>query len=257
MEAEERNMTDEAPMTQDEHGAAGTQPGASEAVNTSEAPAADGGQPSEPVAAPDRIAELERQLVAERDAAADYLQRWQRAQADFSNFRRRTQQEQEQRDALVTARTLATILPALDAFERAFTTLPDSLRGLSWIDGVALVELQLRRALDALGVQPLTVEPGQAFDPMRHESIGELETGDHPAGHVATVVQQGYEVRGLLLRPALVQLARERASAPASAESPGSEEPQEEHGAHGSPAAAEHMVSAEAPEAAGAEGTSP
>jgi hypothetical protein len=54
----------------------------------------------------------------------------------------------------------------------------------------------------------VAAEPGQPFDPNRHEGIGEVETDAHPEGHVAVVVQRGYEARGLLLRPALVQVAR-------------------------------------------------
>jgi molecular chaperone GrpE len=157
-----------------------------------------------------RISELERQLASERDAAIDYMQRWQRAQADFANFKRRAQQEQE----LVGAQALAGVLPALDSFERAFATLPPSLRHFTWIDGMGLVHLQLHSALQAAGIQPINVEPGSAYDPRRQQAIGEMETGDYAPGAVAVVVQRGYERGGMVLRPALVQLAR-ASSAPA------------------------------------------
>lgn len=155
-----------------------------------------------------RLAELESLLTHEREAATEYMNRWQRAQADFSNFKRRSQQEQEQREALVAGRVVATLLPALDSFERAFAALPPTLRGFSWIDGIALVHLQIQNALAAHGIQPVVAEQGQAFDPMRHESIGEVESAEHPEGHIAVVIQRGYEAKGLLLRPALVQIAR-------------------------------------------------
>src|SRR5262245_12073979 len=54
-----------------------------------------------------QVAELERRVTKEREAATDYMNRWQRAQADFANFKRRAQQEEQQREALVTWRTLA------------------------------------------------------------------------------------------------------------------------------------------------------
>jgi molecular chaperone GrpE len=152
--------------------------------------------------------DLEEQLAKEREAATEYMNRAQRAQADFANFKRRAQQEQEQRETLATWRALSAVLPALDSFERAFATLPPSLRGYTWLDGVALIHLQLNRALGELGIAPVAAEPGQPFDPNRHEGIGEVETAEHPVGHVAVVVQRGYEARGLLLRPALVQIAR-------------------------------------------------
>lgn len=155
-----------------------------------------------------RLTELEGQVAHERDAATEYMNRWQRTQADFSNFKRRSQQEQEQIEAQITGRVVATLLPALDSFERAFATLPSTLRGFSWIDGIALVHLQIHNALAAHGIQPVAAEPGHAFDPLRHESIGEVESADYPEGHIAVVLQRGYEAKGLLLRPALVQIAR-------------------------------------------------
>lgn len=164
-----------------------------------------------------QVSELERQVAGERDAATDYMQRWQRTQADFANFRRRAQQEQEQRDTVATGRALAGLLPALDSFERAFAALPETLRGFSWLDGIALIDLQLRRVLEAHEVRPIAAEPGAAFDPQRQESIGEVESSQYPAGSVAAIVQQGYELRGLVLRPALVQLARARGAEPAAA----------------------------------------
>lgn len=164
-----------------------------------------------------RLAELKGQVAHEREAATDYMSRWQRAQADFSNFKRRSQQEQEQREAQIAGRVVATLLPALDSFERAFATLPPTLRGFSWIDGIALVHLQIHNALAAHGIQAVEAEPGQAFDPLRHESIGAVESADHPEGHIAVVLQRGYEAKGLLLRPALVQIARAPRPEPESA----------------------------------------
>ena len=168
---------------------------ASDNVNASADPAA-------------RIAELERLLAAEREAATDYMQRWQRAMADFSNFKRRAGQEQEQREHVHGAQALMPVLHALDSFERAFATLPETLRGYSWIEGVALVELQLRHALEAVGITETPAEPGQPFDPARHQAIGEVVTGQYPAGSIAALIQRGYQVANLLMRPALVQVAR-------------------------------------------------
>ena len=155
-----------------------------------------------------KLAEREAELAREREAAADYLRRWHQAQADLANYKRRAQQEQEQHVRLATGRALALVLPALDSFERAFATLPPSLRGLSWISGLALVEMQLQSALAASGATEVPAEPGAAFNPQYHEAVGEVETAEHPAGHIAAVLQRGYAIEGLLIRPALVQLAR-------------------------------------------------
>jgi molecular chaperone GrpE len=156
----------------------------------------------------DRVAALEAELEKERAAATDYMQRWQRAQADLSNFRRRTEQERDQQQKLYRAQALAILLPALDTLERAFATLPATLRGYSWIDGVALTQLQLEGTLRGAGVEPLEVEVGAEFDPRRHEAIGEIASAEVPTGRIAAVIQRGYALGDLLLRPTLVQLSR-------------------------------------------------
>ncbi|HEX3272631.1 MAG TPA: nucleotide exchange factor GrpE, partial [Ktedonobacterales bacterium] len=155
----------------------------------------------------DRVATLETELEKERAAATDYMQRWQRAQADLSNFRRRTEQERDQQQKLYRAQALAILLPALDTLERAFATLPATLRGYSWIEGVALVQLQLEGTLRNAGVEPLEVEIGAEFDPRWHEAIGEVESAEVPDGRIAAVIQRGYALGDLLLRPTLVQIS--------------------------------------------------
>lgn len=162
-----------------------------------------------------QVAELERQVGSEREAASDYMHRWQQSQADFSNFRRRTRQEQEQAQRFLGLEATARILPALDSLERAFSTLPPTLRSLTWVDGIALIHMQLRQGLASLGIEAVGAEPGQPFDPQVHEAIGEVETAEHPEGHIAVVVQRGYMAGATLLRPALVQVAR---AAPTSAQ---------------------------------------
>jgi molecular chaperone GrpE len=154
------------------------------------------------------VATLEAELEKERAAAIDYMQRWQRAQADLSNFRRRTEQERDQQQKLYRAQGLAILLPALDTLERAFATLPATLRGYSWIDGIALVQIQLEGTLRNAGVEPIEVEVGAEFDPRRHEAIGEIESTEVPTGRIAAVIQRGYALGDLLLRPTLVQLSR-------------------------------------------------
>ena len=164
-----------------------------------------------------RIAELEQARRRESEQATDYMNRYQRIQADFANFKRRAEQDQEQRDIIATAQVLSLILPALDSFERAFATLPPSLRGFSWIDGISLIHMELHHTLQLYGAQQIETRPGQEFDPLRHQSVGEVESGEHPEGHIAVVLQSGYEMRGRVLRPALVQLARPAAAAAAGA----------------------------------------
>ncbi len=175
-----------------------------------------------PVALRERVTQLTHELAVERERATDYMQKWQRAQADHANFRRRAQQEQEQLTAVAAAQTIALVLPALDSLERAFKVLPESLYQLTWIEGVALVELQLRRALEAQGLTPFEPRPGDQLDLSRHQAIAQTETSGHPEGAIIEVIQRGYELNGRALRPALVRVARAPSSTAAGSASAGS-----------------------------------
>jgi molecular chaperone GrpE len=172
----------------------------------------------------DRVTGLEREVAAERERAGDYMRRWQQAQADLSNMKRRAQQEQEQLLTLAANQAAALVLPALDSLERAFGTLPEPLHQLTWVEGISLVEFQLRRVLESHGVAPFEPKPGDKLDPARHQPIAETATSEHPAGSVAQVVQRGYEMNGRVLRPALVAVAREPSpSAPTNSAGPKTE----------------------------------
>src|SRR5262245_56015525 len=85
-------------------------------------------------AKPDLAAELER----EREKANDYMNRWQRAQADLANFKRRAEQERDQERKYALAPLFLELLKIQDNFHRAFDTLSVELREFSWVQGVAL-----------------------------------------------------------------------------------------------------------------------
>jgi molecular chaperone GrpE len=101
---------------------------------------------------------------------------------------------------------VAYLLPVLDNFERALTTIPGDLGMLTWIQGVALIERQLQAILEQQGLQPIDAI-GQPFNPQLHEAINEIQTSDHPAGTVVQEYQKGYTMHGRVIRPALVEVA--------------------------------------------------
>ena len=198
-----------------------------------EAAAEEGTQASRIAELEQKLADLEKKLSKESEQATDYMNRYQRIQADFANFKRRAEQEQRHRDQLIVAQVISLFLPALDSFERAFSSLPTSMLGYTWIDGISLIQMEMRRALQIHGVEQIEAKPGQAFDPSRHESIGEVESGDIPEGHIAVMLQSGYEIQGQVLRPILVQLAR-------AADKPAAEPNSDSAEADGEPASPDH-----------------
>lgn len=161
-------------------------------------------------AAPDLTAELER----EREKASDYMNRWQRAQADLANYKRRAEQEREQERKYALAPLFLELLKIQDNFHRAFDTLPVELREFSWVQGVALTYAHLDGLLRLYGVSPLETKPGQPFDPAMHEAVTHEETDAYPDGTITTEYQRGYQLHDRVLRPALVRVAKAKSAGP-------------------------------------------
>jgi molecular chaperone GrpE len=162
---------------------------------------------SVPNLGPDRVADLERQLAEEKARAQDLHDKWQRTAADLVNLRRRTEQDKEDLEKFASMRLVQDLLPVLDNFERALTTIPGNLAMLSWIQGVMLMERQFRAMLEMRGVAPIEAQ-GQPFSPYYHEAVMERETTEAAPGTVVQELQKGYTMHGTVLRPTLVEIAR-------------------------------------------------
>jgi molecular chaperone GrpE len=152
---------------------------------------------AETAALEDELAKVTR----ERDALLD---RMARMQADFDNARKRVQREQQEHRDYALTDAVRALLPILDSFDRAIVT---SGSGDDLRKGVELINRQLHDALSKLGVEPVEAQ-GAPFDPNVHEALGVVETSDVPANHVADELQRGYKLKGRLLRPAMVRVAK-------------------------------------------------
>ena len=156
------------------------------------------------------VAELEalrQELEAAKAQAAEYLDGWQRARAEFANYKKRNEQERTELFKLANSTLITRLLPIFDDFERAFQTLPSNLLSLTWIDGVALIYRRLQAILDGEGLTPMETE-GQSFDPLVHEAVTYEESAEHQEGQIIGEVQRGYKLGDRVLRPALVRVAK-------------------------------------------------
>jgi molecular chaperone GrpE len=143
---------------------------------------------------------LEQALAAEKKKAEEYLAAWQRAQADFVNYKRRTEQEKQDFNNYANAQLVLSILPVLDDLERALDAIPEQFAGHDWVEGVRLVERKFRTVLEGQGVKPV-LALGMAFDPNYHEAMRQDKGED---GMVVGELQKGYMLNNKLLRPARV-----------------------------------------------------
>ncbi len=180
-------------------------------VTSAAADASDGASAPADSAAQD-LAELTSELAAAQEALAAKDEEFQqvrealaRARADFSNYRRRTQQEQEEQGKFATALLVAEFLPILDNFERALDTIPRELRFFSWLQGIDLVHQMARNVLEKRGLEPIDTHE-KPFDPNYHEVV--MREGEDDGGDVVVLeeLQKGYVMHGRVLRPSLVKV---------------------------------------------------
>jgi molecular chaperone GrpE len=147
--------------------------------------------------------ELER-IRAERDMLFEKLAR---AQADFTNSRRRLQQESDQRAQYANASLIKSLLPVIDNFERALAQDPSKTDPATLLRGMQIVHDQWLNVLKQQEVQEIAPQPGEAFDPTRHEALMH-QPSEHPDGSVVQVLQKGYALHDRTLRPAQVSVSK-------------------------------------------------
>jgi molecular chaperone GrpE len=149
---------------------------------------------------------LETELEDARVEVAVLKDRVLRMQAEFENYRKRMQREQEDTRARAGERMATELLPALDNLERAIdhTTAGGDLKQL--LSGVEMVHQQVLDVFAAEGVA--VIDPfGQPFDPHKHEAVSQRADSKVAEGTVVEVLQRGYEIAGRVIRPAMVILS--------------------------------------------------
>jgi molecular chaperone GrpE len=157
-----------------------------------------------PAEAPDTVEGMKARLEEETAKAQRLLANWQRAEADFANYKKRVEQERDESRRMANAALIINVLPILDDLERAFASLDIRLVGLTWFDGIRLIHRKLQLVLENAGVKPIQAE-GQTFDPRFHEAV---TYGEGEEGKVVAEVQTGYLLHDRVLRPAMVVVGK-------------------------------------------------
>ncbi|HSF82630.1 MAG TPA: nucleotide exchange factor GrpE [Anaerolineales bacterium] len=139
--------------------------------------------------------------------ANEYLDGWQRARAEFANYKKRVEREQAQVYQSAAGNVIKRYLEILDDLERALKNRPAEGDGAAWANGIELISRKLATILEVEGVTPMQAE-GQFFDPNMHEAISQEDNPDYESGQVIEVVKQGYLLGERVLRPAQVRLAK-------------------------------------------------
>lgn len=150
---------------------------------------------------------LQNELEKVRKQADENLVSWQRERADFTNYKKRIEREQEMLSQNLTAATVKKFLVILDDMERAMKLRPTSGEGAAWADGMELVYRKFINVVESCGVTAMQADNAQ-FDPNLHEAITHEDSPEHQSGQIIEVVQKGYMIGDRVMRPALVRVAR-------------------------------------------------
>lgn len=140
------------------------------------------------------------QMRAERDELRDLLLR---RQAEFDNFRRRSERERSDYLQYASMEAVKSLLPVVDDFERALKSEGGSP---DYVKGIEMIHARMLETLKKLGLEPLDAV-GKPFDPHLHQAIERVENTESEDGTVLGEFQRGYFFKGKLLRPAMVRVA--------------------------------------------------
>ena len=160
-----------------------------------------------PVEADQASAEREALINQLKEAEAkvvEYKDGWARSQAEFQNYRKRIERDNEMMYAGMKGDIIKKVLPALDDLERALANRPAED---AWASGIELIARKMQNILESEGVKRIEAK-GAAFDPNFHEAISHEPNDEVESEHVIDVVQNGYMLGERVIRPALVRVAQ-------------------------------------------------
>jgi molecular chaperone GrpE len=146
------------------------------------------------------IESLKRALAEEREKADANLAGWQRAQADLTNFKRRSEQDRADYARFANSSLMLEILLVLDDMERALEHVPPKLASTAWVDGINLIYRKLKSTLESQGLTEIEAL-GKQFDPILHEAVRQARGEE---GIVIEEIRKGYQLHDRVIRPTMV-----------------------------------------------------
>jgi molecular chaperone GrpE len=194
------------PQGQGGGGASGTSPEPARRADNALGP-----QAAELIATRAELRRVESELKKLTDERADLVDKLARRQADFDNFRKRTERERSETYNRALGEVVRRLLPVMDNLQRALDTertmeVGESAEFKHFLEGVELINRQLGVVVEGLGVEVIPTV-GRLFDPHIHEAVSTEERADVEPDTIVQEMQRGYRLGDKLLRPAMVKVA--------------------------------------------------
>jgi molecular chaperone GrpE len=176
--------------------------GGPENINIDEPPDPAGGSSNQGGDGLDTFNDQLQKLLSEKQELLNTLVR---RQADFENYRKRVEKERHHDRNRAVEVIIDSILPVLDAFDRALDTAGDAASA-EYLKGFEMIRRQLSDLLAKQGLKRIE-SVGKEFNPHLHHAIERVETHQHPDGMVIGEMQPGYTLHDRVLRAAMVRVA--------------------------------------------------
>lgn len=138
-----------------------------------------------------------------KDEIADLNDKYQRLQAEYANYRRRTNEEKENIGIFANEKIMAELIPVIDNMERA---LDSADKGTAVYQGVELVLKQLLDTLGKFGLKEIPAED-ESFDPNFHQAVMQDHICGVEPGKVVDVLQKGYKLNEKVVRATMVKVS--------------------------------------------------
>jgi molecular chaperone GrpE len=151
--------------------------------------------------------DCEMQLAAKDRECSDAKNRYLRLYAEFENYKRLAQRDQQDYTRFAAEKVLKELLPIVDNLERAVSHARGAQADASIVDGMALIVRQFHDALRKNGCEPIEAV-GKPFDPAFHQALAQVESTEHEADTIVEEAQRGYLLHGRILRPSLVTVSK-------------------------------------------------
>ena len=140
--------------------------------------------------------------------AEEYLADLKRVQADFENYKKRSQAEAKEFSSHLAKSIVTDLVPVLDNLHAASEHVPAPLAESPWVRGITYIEKQFEDALKNYGVAPIEVKVGDKFNPMEQEIVSAEEGSEENTEHTVTkIFQKGYKIGDRVLKPAKVAVS--------------------------------------------------
>ncbi len=204
-ETEHEEAVNETPNTDEQ---AETSEETAEAAETEEEPAEEGSEEAEADDGADGLDTVAKLELKKKDEQIKNLtDRYQRALAEYQNYRNRTEREKADIYTFAVKDVMTKILPVLDNLERGLSQIPEDARDEAFAQGMVQLQKQFEKSLTDIGVEPIAAV-GEKFDPDFHNAVMAVEQDGAEADTVVSEFQKGYTYKGAVIRHSMVQVAK-------------------------------------------------